>query len=211
MTTDTTRRPPAPPAYVAVTQPAARPGPPQGAWTYADYAALPDDGNRYEIINGVLYMTPAPNSDHQRYSVRLTFRLVQHVEEEQQLGMVFVAPYDVELAPGVVVQPDVLVVLNAQRDIITPQRIVGAPALVVEITSRSTARYDRDGKLHAYAAAGVREYWIADPAARTIEVLHLHGWAYVAQGSYAHAATLPSVVLPQFAVPVQALFPQSEP
>jgi Uncharacterized protein conserved in cyanobacteria, COG4636 len=131
-------------------------GPPQGRWTYADYAALPDDGNRYEIIAGVLYMTPAPGTGHQSVSARLVTFLVTHVEFAG-LGRVFAAPVDVELAPDTVVQPDIVVVLSANLDRITPSRIIGAPDLVVEILSPGTAGYDRREKQDAYARAGVGE------------------------------------------------------
>ena len=90
------------------------PGPPQGSWTYDDYAALPDDGIRYEIVNGVLVMTPAPSPEHQSISVRLTHYLFVHAELAG-LGRVFAAPIDVDLGSKNVFQPDVVVVLNAMR------------------------------------------------------------------------------------------------
>jgi len=114
------------------------PGPRQGQWTYADYAALPEDGRHYEILDGVLYMPPSPNVWHQGSGVRFTHHLYQHVEVAG-LGRVFAAPFDVELAPNVVVQPDVLVILNEHRDRITPSRIIGPPDLVIEIASPGTA------------------------------------------------------------------------
>src|SRR5438552_4960261 len=144
----------------------------QGRWTYAKYAAIPDDGNRYEVVDGVLYMTPAPNLGHQGSVAHFTTQLVMHVEFTG-IGRVFPAPCDVELGPRIVVQPDVVVVLNANASIMTPSRIIGAPDLVIEIASPGTASYDRRTKQDAYAQAGVPEYWIADPNARTIEVLHL--------------------------------------
>jgi Uma2 family endonuclease len=179
-------------------------GPPQGHWTYADYAALPDDGYRYELIDGVLYMAPAPGTGHQGSSSRFVYHLMRLVEVAG-LGRVFAAPIDVELAPLRIVQPDVLVILNANLGIITPSRIVGAPDLIVEIASPSTAGYDRREKQDAYAAAGVREYWIADPAARTIEVLALDGAAYRSLNAFRGSALLPSRVLPGFPVTVEEL------
>src|SRR5438874_2350731 len=107
------------------------PGPKQGRWTYKDYAALPDNGQHYEIVNGVLFMTPAPNISHQDAVGRFFLYLFTHVESAR-IGRVFVVPLDVELAPNVVVQPDVIVVLNANLDKITETRIIGAPDLVVE-------------------------------------------------------------------------------
>jgi Uma2 family endonuclease len=179
-------------------------GPPQGRWTYADYAALPDDGNRYEIIAGVLYTTPAPGAGHQSVSARLVTFLVTHVEFAG-LGRVFAAPVDVELAPDTVVQPDIVVVLSANLDRITPSRIIGAPDLVVEILSPGTAGYDRREKQDAYARAGVGEYWIVDPGAQTVELLTLDQGRYRSHGVFRGQARLPSsaVTLP---VPVERFF-----
>src|ERR1700736_5482994 len=138
------------------------PGPGQGRWTYKDYAAIPDDGKRYEIVDGVLYLTPSSNESHQTTVGRL-FRYLSAYIEDAGLGRVYIAPFDVELAPYVVVQPDVLVILNANREKITTSRVIGAPDLVVEVSSPGTVGYDRDEKRGAYARAGVPEYWIADP------------------------------------------------
>ena len=179
-------------------------GPPQGRWTYADYAALPDDGNRYEIIAGVLYTTPAPGAGHQSVSARLVTFLVTHVEFAG-LGRVFAAPVDVELTPDTVVQPDIVVVLSASLDRITPSRIIGAPDLVVEILSPGTAGYDRREKQDAYARAGVGEYWIVDPGAQTVELLTLDQGRYRSHGVFRGQARLPSsaITLP---VPVERFF-----
>ena len=179
-------------------------GPPQGRWTYADYAALPDDGNRYEIIAGVLYMTPAPGTGHQSVSARLVTFLVTHVEFAG-LGRVFAAPVDVELAPDTVVQPDIVVVLSANLHRITPSRIIGAPDLVVEILSPGTAGYDRREKQDAYARSGVGEYWIVDPGAQTVELLTLNKGGYRSHGVFRGQARLPSsaVTLP---VPIERFF-----
>lgn len=181
------------------------PGPPQGQWTYAAYAALPDDGQRYEVIEGVLYMAPAPNESHQNASTNLVILLGIHVKNAG-LGRVYHAPFDVELAPNTVLQPDIVVVLNANTGIITPSRIVGAPDLVIEIASPSTATYDRSTKLQAYAQAGVDEYWIADPHAQTIEVLRLDNGSYRSLNVYAGEATLPTQVIPNFPVQIKQFF-----
>ncbi len=181
------------------------PGVPQGAWTYTQYAELPDDGRRYEVLDGVLFMAPAPAIDHQTTSSRLVGYLMQHVEFAGR-GRVFHAPCDVELAPDVVVQPDVLVVMNANLDVITPSRIVGAPDLVIEIASPSTAAYDRRAKQDAYARGGVPEYWVADPATRTVEVMALEQGTYRVVGVYQNQALLPSKVLPDLPVRVAQFF-----
>ncbi len=177
----------------------------QGQWTYADMANLPDDGRRYEILKGVLYVRSSPATLHQAANRWFVFYLTMHVQVSG-LGQVFGPPYDVELAPDDVVQPDAVVVLNGRASIITASHIMGAPDLVVEISSPSTAGYDRRDKQDAYARAGVREYWLADPAAKTVEVLTLQGQAYHSLGVSQGQATLPSRVVPDLPTRVEQFF-----
>jgi Uma2 family endonuclease len=186
------------------------PGPPQGQWTYADYATLPDpDGFRYEIINGVLYMAPAPVPEHEEIGSLISARLVAAVVDTG-LGRVFGSP-DIDVG-GSTLRPDAVVVLNANVGVVAQSRLVGPPDLVVEIASPSTAAYDRDpveGKRGTYAKIGVREYWITEPTARTIEVFVLMGDEYVAQGVFSGDDLLPSQVLPDLAIPVRQFFPRA--
>ena len=189
----------------AVERADAVPGPSQGEWTYADYAAIPDDGRRYEVVNGVLYMAPSPVERHQFASSRFTHYLVVHVDFKG-LGRVYAAPFDVELSSGNVVQPDVIVVLSDNLQVITAERIVGAPDLVIGIASPSTATHDRDRKRRAYEQAGVREYWIADPYARTVEILALENGKYRLLGVFQGQSILPSRVLPGLPFRVAQLF-----
>jgi len=181
------------------------PGPEQGHWTYKDYAALPDDGHRYEIVDGVLYMAPSPNRGHQNAAFEIASYLRTHVKLTG-LGQVYIAPFDVELNPGTVVQPDVVVVLNQHLDRITESRIIGAPDLVVEVSSPGTVGYEREKKQRAYALAGVSEYWIADPWSRTVEVLTLEENGYRSLGVFEGKSVLPSEVVPDFLVHVEQFF-----
>jgi Uma2 family endonuclease len=181
------------------------PGPRQGQWTYAHYAALPEDGQRYEIVDGVLYMAPSSNRWHQDAVLLISHYLVTHVKLKG-LGQVFVAPFDVELTSSVIVQPDVLVILNANVEKIKVTRVVGSPDLVVEVASPATATYDRRVKYDAYAQAGVPEYWIVDPIAHTVEVLLLEAGVYHSQGVFRGKAILPSTVVPGFDVAVEQFF-----
>ena len=176
-------------------------GPPQGQWTYEDYARLPSDGRRYDLLAGVLYMTPGAGDIHQVANNLFQTYLTIHVQFTG-LGHVFGPPFDVQLGSRDTVQPDVVVVLRARASIITPRGIVGSPDLVVEIASPSTATFDRREKLLAYEQAGVREYWIADPYARTVEILVLRSGSYHSLGVFGGRATLPSTVVP--GLPVQA-------
>lgn len=185
------------------------PGPRQGQWTYEDYARLPEvEGFRYEIIDGVLYMTPAPNTGHERIVMTLGARLVQALEDTG-LGRVFASP-DIAVGPATL-RPDAVVVLEANRGAIADRMIVGPPDLVVEIASPSTAAYDRDpvsGKRGAYARMGVPEYWIVDPEARSVEVLALEGDVYIPLGSFGGDERLASHVLPALDLTAQQLFPR---
>ncbi len=180
------------------------PGPPQGQWTYVSYARLLDDGRRYEIIDGVLDVAPSPDVAHQTAVGWIFHYLLVHVQLAGK-GRVFSAPINVELSPARVVQPDVVVVRAEHAGIITPARLVGVPDLVVvvEVASPGTAGYDRREKQDVYARSGVPEYWIADPYARTIEVLVREGSAYRSRGVFRSKATLPSQVIPRFPVQVE--------
>lgn len=181
------------------------PGPKQGQWTYAHYTALPDDRKRYEIVEGVLYTMLTPDISHQEALGEIFSYLRTHVKLTG-LGLVRMAPFDVELAFDMVVQPDILVVLNTNLDRVLDSRIVGAPDLVVEVASPGTATRDRREKYDAYAHAGVPEYWIADPIAHTVEVFILEAGNYYSQGVFRGKAILPSKVLPGFDVRVELFF-----
>lgn len=180
-------------------------GPPQGQWTYDDYAALPDDGKRYEVVNGVLYMSPSPNGGHQDAILEIASYLRMHVKLAG-LGLVRVAPFDVRLSPRDVFQPDILVVLNAHLDRVKNNYVLGAPDLVVEVVSPSTGGFDRREKQDAYTHAGVPEYWIVDANARTVEVLTLEREKYRSLGVFQGRETLPSRVIPSFSVHVERFF-----
>src|SRR5579883_1753361 len=132
------------------------PGPRQGFWTYAAYAALPDDGLKYEIVQGVLIMTPAPEPGHQKVSMAIAYCLYTLINTQNR-GEVFTAPIDVSLSEQDLFQPDVLVILNEHLDRVHEKRIVGAPDLVVEIISPSSRLNDRVVKRQAYQQAGIPE------------------------------------------------------
>jgi len=177
----------------------------QGSWTYADYAALTGDECLYEVVNGVLYMTPAPSWSHQEVVLEIAAHLRSYIQL-RKLGGVFVAPIDVALASNTVFQPDVVVLLKTGRDKLRDNHIVGAPDLVVEVVSPGSALYDRHDKNVAYAQAGVPEYWIVDTAAHTVELLALEGEKYRLAGVFQGKAVLPSKVLPGFNVAVEKFF-----
>ena len=142
----------------------------QAPTTWEDVLRMPDDGNRYEFIGGRLYMTPAPVTRHQRVVMRLCAALSRILVDSGH-GEAFCAPLLVQF-PGTEdrVQPDILFVSNERRAIIGEKQVVGAPDLVVEILSPSTAHRDRGIKLDLYGRSGVRQYWIVDPVEDVVDV-----------------------------------------
>lgn len=174
------------------------PGPKQGSWTYDSYAALPDDGRRYEIVAGVLYMAPAPSDEHQNAATLISYYLVHHVQIAG-LGKVRSTPYAVKLNASTVVEPDVVVVLKEHLSVITSKGVVGTPDLAVEIASPSTSTYDRQQKFLAYQKAGVPEYWLVDPIAYTVEVWTLEESKYQMLGIFKGKASIPSKIVPTIA------------
>jgi Uma2 family endonuclease len=149
--------------------------------TYSDYAALPDDGRRYELHRGELSVTPAPGTRHQGAVLALTVLLYEHVKS-RGLGTVFVSPTDCILSDVTVVHPDVLFIATDRLSIISERGIEGAPTLVVEVLSPSSARLDRDRKMKLYAEHGVPSYWIVDPESRSIEAYAFAGAEYARAG-----------------------------
>ena len=140
--------------------------------TYDDFLKLPDDGKRYEIIDGELYVSPAPNIRHQNVSIVLSSRLFGHVKEGRR-GRVFAAPTDVYLADDAIVEPDILFISRARLNIITAQHVRGAPDLVVEIISPSSTRTDQETKRDLYARYGVKHYWLAHPLEEWVRAYEL--------------------------------------
>ena len=108
--------------------------------------------------------------------------------------------------PDIVVQPDVLVLLNTGSAKITESRVVGAPDLAIEVASPSTAIHDKHRKYIAYAHAGVKEYWIVDSKAHTVELLRLENGTYYSMGVFSGEQTLPTQIVPNFPVQVQQFF-----
>lgn len=144
------------------------PGPVQlRAFTVAGFDALPDDGNRYEIIGGVRGMSPAPDLDHQVVQARL-LTIFQNVLDLGDRGVAFGAPTDVPFSQFDIVEPDIMVVLENDFDILRAKHIVGTPDLIVEIILPSSAGRDRAREAVGFALHGVREYWLVDPKEKAI-------------------------------------------
>ena len=198
---------PLPPQLPALPLPGPKAWPAQGDWTYDDYLRLPDNGRRYEIIEGVLYVTNAPGFDHQYAVQKLAFALETWVRS-QQGGVVLTAPFEVHLGPrSRPVQPDVLYLAPEHRPRRGARFFDGTPNLVVEVLSPSTLRTDRVAKFLAYERAGVREYWIVDPTNRSVEIfVRNDAGQYDLQGQYGSEEIAASVVLAGFTLAVAELF-----
>ena len=139
-------------------------------------------------------MVPAPNTKHQRLNRELTTRLDRFIND-QAAGELFYAPFDVVLSDTDVVQPDLLFVSREREHMITTENMRGAPDLVVEILSPSTAANDRGKKRALYGRHGVTEYWLVDPVAETVQIHQLHGEVLLHTRTFRREETLRSPVL----------------
>lgn len=172
--------------------------------TYEDYCRMPS-GNRYELVEGDIRMTPSPSVFHQRISRRIEKVLLEWVERHE-LGEVLHAPIDVVLSEHNVVQPDILYVARERLGIIKEANIQGAPDLVVEILSPSDAEWDRVTKRRVYARFGVREFWIVDPEGRNIEVCVFRDCELKTFQVYPPGTRLSSPLLNDFTLDVAEVF-----
>ena len=173
--------------HVATAQPAVK-------LTYEDYCAAPAD-NRYELLGGELIMVPAPDIKHQTVQVKLTTRLGLFIEG-RALGTLLTAPCDVLLSDSNVVQPDLLFVSREREHLLSDgEKVRGAPDLVVEILSPSTADKDRGSKRELYGRHGVAEYWLVDPIAETVSIHRQRGSVLAATDTFSRRQTLRSALL----------------
>ncbi|HVO23262.1 MAG TPA: Uma2 family endonuclease [Candidatus Margulisiibacteriota bacterium] len=171
----------------------------RGSLTYRDLWHTPEDGNRYEIINGEVYVTPPPYTVHQRVSRNLERILDRHVTEND-LGEVLHAPVGVVLEKPSGVQPDIIFIAKARLSIIQEKAVFGAPELVVEIVSSSTASRDRSLKKELYARTGVQHYWRLDPRKQVLQAFHLERGAYVLAAEHSGAAIFRPALFPRLVV-----------
>lgn len=172
-------------------------------WMYDDLLELPDDGTRYEIIDGELIELPSPSFEHQTVVDELTSVLRAHVRINR-LGVALSAPYDVVLPSGDTLQPDVMVFLRPPGRLHEARRRGEVPDLVIEVLSPSTQERDLGRKLELYAGFGVRDYWPVDWQARTIRVLVLRDGRY--EEVPQEGGIVRSVVVPQLEIVLDELF-----
>lgn len=176
-------------------------------WDYARWEQIPYDGNRYEVLDGVLFMTTSPSNYHQWIDLQL-LRLVGLPAHERGLAYPFMAPIGLLIPGAQPAQPDFLLVRFENAAIIHDGRIRGVPDLIAEILSPSNPEMDTITKLGIYARAGVPEYWIVRPATRDILV---HWQPDRARGTYGQVslfATDARLISPTLSIEVEvaALF-----
>ena len=175
-----------------------------GVWMYKDLVSLPDDGRRYEIIEGELYEMPSPNLNHAAVIANLITVLIPSVASFG--GRWFTAPIDVFFQGADPVQPDIVVILPGWPGTLTHRGPEGAPDLLIEVLSPSNRGHDLLTKQALYARAGVREYWLVDPERRSIEILTLDRDALHLTVAASGQDVLASPLLGQLPVAADELF-----
>ena len=166
--------------------------------------SFPEIGN-FEILNGTACTVPVADTKHQRTATKLTSFLHENLEQQGQ-GIVMGAPCSVMLSSWDVVKPDVFFIRKNREGIVGNQIILGPPDLVVEIISDDTWENDMREKRKIYADAGIQEYWIADPEAKTIEQLVWCELGYISTGIYQKQKVLSSAFLPSLKLPISKVF-----
>ena len=182
------------------------PGGQRRSWTFAEYRALPDDGQRYEVLDGELVVVPSPNRRHQSIIVDLVLLLRPWLDARGG-GRLYIAPLDVRLHECTVCQPDLLVIAAADLARHPEGYVDGPPLLACEILSRSTRGRDLIRKRSLYARFGVPWYWIVDPDGRSIEELQLDGDAYVTVRRAVAPERFEPALFPGLAIALEGLLP----
>jgi Uma2 family endonuclease len=176
--------------------------------TYDDFVLFPDDGKRHELIDGEHYVTPSPNTKHQRISMNLTLAIGGWLEAHP-IGRLFYAPYDVVLSLFDVVEPDLLYLSNERAaEVMTTSHLQGAPELVVEIGSPGTRTRDETIKRRLYERSGVSEYWCVDPELDVVRVYRRAGARFARPNELSREAgdVLTTPLLPGLTLPLERVF-----
>lgn len=180
-----------------------RPG--RKRFSYKDYVKLPDDGKRYEILNGDLKMSPLPITYHQEVVSNVFYELIFFIKKEES-GRIFIAPYDVVLDEFNIVQPDIIYVSKENNNIITEKNIKGSPDLVIEILSPSSAYVDLVEKKEIYEKFKISEYWIIDPQKQWLEIFSLKGSKYTSSVKIDRKGKIKSSTLNKFNIDISRFF-----
>jgi len=173
--------------------------------TVHDYRLLPEAGPRYQLIEGDLYMAPAPNRYHQEISGNLFLLLAKYLEKHP-LGKLYTAPFDVYFDEINVHQPDLVFVSIKNRPILTHAGAAGAPDFLVEILSPKTAELDKKPKRRVFARSGVKELWMIDPDTKLIHVYFLQKDAERPAATYSEKDTFTSPHFPGLKIKGSAVF-----
>jgi Uma2 family endonuclease len=168
-------------------------------FTVEELFDLPDDGKRYEIYDGDIYMVPPPNLGHQHVSKELQFALTRHIKQHD-LGQLYDAPVALILGPVDYTEPDLIYVSRARQAVLTDRGIDGCPDLVVEILSPGTRTRDLDVKKRLYERVGIPHYWIVDPRDRFVMLHVLEGARYVIEREYGERDTLKTSLFPELQI-----------
>lgn len=178
-------------------------------WTHRDLDDTPDDGNKYEVIDGVPYMTPLPTAWHERAGLQLAYVLIQHVEAHG-LGEVFHAGLKVVLDDLTGVGPDVVFIPRDRAPGLRRDGLYGPPALVAEVLS-SKPRLDRVVKRDRYARAGIPWYWIVDPDMCRLWEYELRAGEYVTVSEQGGDAEFRPGLFPGLVIALSRLWGQRPP
>ena len=176
--------------------------------TYDDFVLFPDDGKRHELIDGEHYVTPSPNTKHQRILGSLHL-LIGSWLESHGVGQVFMAPYDVVVSDLDVVEPDLFYLSNERAaKVLTPLHAKGVPELVIEIASKATRKRDETIKRRLYEQAGVSEYWVVDPEVDAVRVYRRDGDRFARPIELSREAgdVMTTALLPGLQIPLTRVF-----
>ena len=174
-------------------------------FTADDLWETPEDGNRYEVIDGELYVTPAPLEPHQKAATGLVGYLWPYVHQ-RRIGAVYAAPLAVVLDEENAVQPDLVYVSRERQGIVVERGLAGVPDLVVEVLSQRTQARDRGVKMKRYATADIPHYWIVDPGARTIEAYRLGEQGNELSVTRGPGSTFEPELFPGLEIPIDELW-----
>lgn len=174
-------------------------------FTYDDYRLLPEDGKRYELIEGEFFVSPSPIPLHQTVLRRLKFALMEQLEHRGH-AVIFNAPMDVILDPTNVVQPDLIILSSGRRYMITERAIEGTPDVLVEILSPTSLDRDTYIKRKLYERFRVGEYWVVDPDHGFVTVWRLVDDGYGRRAHYDRTGTLTCPDFPSLSIPLVPIF-----
>lgn len=181
--------------------------------SYDDFLLFPDDGKRHELIDGEHYVTPSPNTRHQRILGRLHL-MIGNWLEAHPVGQLFLAPFDVVFTHFDVVEPDLLYMSNDRASaILTEKHVTGAPEIVIEIASRGTRKRDESIKKRLYERSDVAEYWVVDPEVDVIRVYTRGegGYGRARELSAEAGDVLTTALLPGLEIPLARVFAPARP